>query len=190
MVFVVKNQLFGAREILADRPVRTPDDIKGMTIRVPPNTLFIKTFTAMGARPTTVEWSEVYSAMQQNVVEGAEAPLGSLWGSKLYETRKFISMTKHFTAFNYWVINAKYFDGMPVNIQKFLLEVGKEAGAYGTKVTLDEEQAYIDKLHKAGVTFVDDVDIEAFRKLTAGVYSDFPKWTPGLYDMVEKILKN
>ncbi|HET7413486.1 MAG TPA: TRAP transporter substrate-binding protein DctP, partial [Pararhizobium sp.] len=98
MVFVVKNQLFGARDIIADKPIRTPADIKGMTVRVPPNTVFIKTFDAMGARPTTVEWSETYSALQQNVVQAAEAPLGSLWGSKLYETRKVISMTKHFTA--------------------------------------------------------------------------------------------
>ena len=76
-----------------------------MTVRVPPNTMWIETFKAMGARPATVQWSEVYNALQQHVVQGAEAPLGSLWGSKLQETRKVISLTGHFTAFVMWPIN-------------------------------------------------------------------------------------
>ena len=106
---VMANGFFGQRHLIADKPVRKPEDMAGMTVRVPPNTMWIETFKAMGARPTTVQWSEVYNALQQNVVAGAEAPLGSLWGSKLHETRKVISMTGHFTAFVMWPINAGYF---------------------------------------------------------------------------------
>jgi tripartite ATP-independent transporter DctP family solute receptor len=188
ITFLVDDALFGSRNILANVPVREPADIAGMTVRVPPNTVFIKTFEAMGARPTTVEWSEVYSALQQNVVEAAEAPLGSLWGSKLHETRNTISMTRHFTAFTFWVINSDYFASLPEDIQKVMLDVGAEAGALCTELTLKREEEYKQQFQDAGVTIVEDVDVAAFREKTAGVYDAFPAWTPGLYTTIRGIL--
>jgi tripartite ATP-independent transporter DctP family solute receptor len=133
---VMANGFFGQRHLIADKAVRKPEDMAGMTVRVPPNTMWIETFKAIGARPTTVQWSEVYNALQQNVVSGAEAPLGSLWGSKLHETRKVISMTGHFTAFVMWPINANYFNKLPADVQKVLLEEGKKAGDEMTRLTL------------------------------------------------------
>lgn len=110
---IMANGFFGQRHMIADKPIRKPEDAAGMTVRVPPNTMWIETFKAMGARPTTVQWSEVYNALQQNVVQAAEAPLGSLWGVKLHEQRKVISLTGHFTAFVMWPINAGYFAKLP-----------------------------------------------------------------------------
>jgi TRAP-type transport system periplasmic protein len=181
---------FGRRHLIADKPVRAPADMAGMTVRVPPNTMWIETFKAMGARPTTVQWSEVYNALQQNVVTAAEAPLGSLWGSKLQETRKYISMTGHFTAIVAWPINNNYFNKLPKDVQSVLLEEGAKAKDDMTKLTLDLDKDYMAKFKSAGVTFVEDVDLNAFQKSTASVYSAFPKWTPGLHDTIMKILAN
>ena len=181
---VMANGFFGQRHLIADKAVRKPEDMAGMTVRVPPNTMWIETFKSMGARPTTVQWSEVYNALQQNVVAAAEAPLGSLWGSKLHETRKVISMTGHFTAFVMWPINASYFSKLPADVQKVLLEEGKKAGDEMTRLTLESQNDYVNKFKAAGVTFVSDVDIGAFQKSTSSVYSAFPKWTPGLHDTV------
>jgi tripartite ATP-independent transporter DctP family solute receptor len=186
---IMANGYFGQRELIADKPVRRPEDMAGMTVRVPPNPMWIETFKAMGARPTTVQWSEVYSALQQNVVEAAEAPLGSLWGSKLHETRKVISLTGHFTAFVMWPMNAAYFNKLPKDVQDILLEEGKKAGDYMTQLTLEQKQVYIDRFKQAGVTVIDDVDVPAFQKATASVYKAFPKWTPGLHDTVMAILQ-
>lgn len=186
---IMANGFFGQRHMIADKPVRRPEDTAGMTVRVPPNTMWLETFKAMGARPTTVQWSEVYNALQQNVVQAAEAPLGSLWGSKLHETRKFISMTGHFTAFVMWPMNASYFNRLPKDVQQVLLEEGRKAGDYMTKLTLEQQQSYIDRFKQAGVTFVTDVDLPAFQKATASVYKVFPKWTPGLHDNVSAILR-
>ena len=185
---VMANGFFGQRHLIADKPVKTPADMAGMTVRVPPNTMWIETFKAMGARPTTVQWSEVYNALQQNVVAAAEAPLGSLWGSKLHETRKVISMTGHFTAFVMWPINAGYFAKLPPDVQKVLLEEGKKAGDEMTRLTLELQKDYVAKFKAAGVTFV-EVDTPAFQKSTASVYGAFPKWTPGLHDAVMAELK-
>lgn len=186
---IMANGFFGQRHMISDKPIRKPEDAAGMTVRVPPNTMWIETFKAMGARPATVQWAEVYNALQQNVVQGAEAPLGSLWGSKLHEQRKVISMTGHFTAFVMWPINAGYFAKLPADVQQVLLEEGKKAGDYMTKITLEQQQDYVNKFKAAGVTFVTDVDVPAFQKATAGVYNAFPKWSPGLHDQVVKIVQ-
>ena len=187
---VMANGFFGQRHMIADKPIRKPEDAAGLTVRVPPNTMWVETFKAMGTRPTTVQWSEVYNALQQNVVAAAEAPLGSLWGSKLHETRKTISMTGHFTAFVMWPMNVNFFNRLPKDVQQVLLEEGRKAGDYMTRLTLEQQQSYVDRFKAAGVTFVTDVDLAAFRKATAPVYKAFPKWTPGLHDTISKILAN
>jgi tripartite ATP-independent transporter DctP family solute receptor len=186
---IMANGFFGQRELISDKPVRKPEDMAGMTVRVPPNTMWIETFKAMGARPTTVQWAEVYNALQQHVVEGAEAPLGSLWGSKLQETRKVISLTGHFTAFVMWPINTAFFNKLPKDVQQILLEEGQRAGVEMTRLTLASQDEYLAKFKGAGVTIVSDVDIPAFQKATASVYKAFPKWTPGLRETVLANLK-
>lgn len=186
---IMANGFFGQRHLISNKPVRKPEDMAGMTVRVPPNTMWIETFKAMGARPTTVQWAEVYNALSQNVVQAAEAPLGSLWGSKLQETRKHLSMTGHFTAFLMWPINSGFFNKLPKDVQQVLLEEGARAGKEMTRLTLASQQEYIGKFKAAGVTIVDDVDVPAFQKATAGVYKAFPKWTPGLRETVLSNLK-
>jgi len=185
---IMANGYFGQRHLIADKPVRTPAEIAGMTVRVPPNTMWIETFKAMGARPTTVQWSEVYGALQQNVVQAAEAPLGSLWGAKLHEVRKVISTTGHFTAFTMWPMNVNYFNRLPADVQKVLLDEGTKGGAEQTRLTLTLNDDFKARLQGAGVRFI-DVDNAAFQKATASVYKAFPKWTPGLHDTVMAALR-
>ncbi len=185
---VMNDGFFGKRHMIADKPIRTPADVAGMTVRVPPNQMWIETFKAMGARPTTVQWSEIYNALQQNVVQAAEAPLGSLWGSKLHETRKVLSMTGHFTAFTAWPINARYFASLPGDVQRILLEEGARAGAEMTRLTIAMEKDYLARMKGAGMTLVDDVDLAAFAKVTSPAYKAFPKWTPNLHETVMAVL--
>ena len=156
---IMANGFFGQRHLIADKAVRKPEDMAGMTVRVPPNTMWVETFKSMGARPTTVQWSEVYNALQQNVVAAAEAPLGSLWGSKLHETRKVISMTGHFTAFVMWPINVNFFNKLPADVRAILLDEGRKAGDEMTRLTLELQSEYVSKFKAAGVTFVSDVDL-------------------------------
>jgi tripartite ATP-independent transporter DctP family solute receptor len=182
------NNLFGPRHMLADKPIRTPADISGLTVRVPPNQMWLETFKAMGARPTTVQWSEVYSALQQNVVAAAEAPLGSLYGSKLFEVKKTLSQTSHFIAWVNFVMSESFYDSLPGDLQTLLLEEGQKAGDEMTRLTLEKQDQYLAQFKEAGVTIVEDVDIAAFQEVTESVYSAFPQWTPGLHDKIQSIL--
>ena len=115
------NWYFGARHIIANRPIRTLDDLKGLSIRVPPVPMFIETFNALGARGVTLNFSEVYPGLQKRVVDAAEAPLPSLYGAKLHEIAKVVSMTSHFVAHLGVSMSRKVFDGLPQDVQRIVL---------------------------------------------------------------------
>jgi TRAP-type transport system periplasmic protein len=182
------NWYFGARHIIADRPIRSLDDMKGFSVRVPPVPMFIETFKALGARGVTLQWSEVYSGLQQRVVDGAEAPLPTIYGSKLYETSKVVSMTSHFTAYLGLSMNSGFFDKLPTEVKTALMEEAGRAGDQMAKLTEARQQAVIKDFEAKGVKFVRDVDVASFQKATASVYGAFPKWTPGLHERVSKII--
>ncbi|WP_434360536.1 C4-dicarboxylate TRAP transporter substrate-binding protein [Parasalinivibrio latis] len=184
------NWLFGERHIITDKPVKTPSDLEGVSVRVPPNVMWIETVKAMGGRGVQLAWSEVYTGLSSGVVDAAEAPLGSIYAAKLYESKKYISLTSHFKAFIGLVINADYFAGLPADIQTALLEESANAGEYMTKLSTETAEPLIEKLKSEGVKVNRDVDTDAFRKATASVYSQFPAWSDGLYVKVREILDN
>ncbi|MEN0073427.1 MAG: C4-dicarboxylate TRAP transporter substrate-binding protein [Paracraurococcus sp.] len=185
---IMMGAYFGARHMIADRPIRRPAEMAGMTVRVPPNQMWIETFRSLGARPTTVQWSEIYNALQQNVVQAAEAPYGSLWGARLQEVRKVISTTGHFQALTGWPINNGYFIRLPADVRTVLLEEGGKAQQEQTRLTREQEAGFVERFRGAGVEIVSDLDHAAFRNASAATYKAFPKWTPGLYDTVRKLL--
>ena len=181
---IVVDGLFGVRHLLGNKPVRTPADIAGVTLRVPPSPIMLETFTAFGARPTALPWGEVYNALQSGVVDAAEANYGSLVGSKLYEVRKVLSATGHQTMYVAMVTSTDFFKSLPADLQTVLLEEGKKAGDELTKATLASDTAFADELKKNGVQFVTDVDTKAFAEKAKVAYAKVPGLTPGMYDKV------
>ena len=184
MKLIVSDGLFGVRHLLGSKPVRTPADMAGMTLRVPPSPIMLETFTALGGRPTALPWGEVYNALQTNVVDAAEANYGSLVGSKLYEVRKVLSTTAHQTMYVAVVTSTDFFKSLPADLQTLLLDEGKKAGAELTQLTLASDAAYADEMKKAGVQFVTDVDHKAFAEKAKVAYAKVPGLTPGMYDKV------
>jgi len=181
---------FGNRHIIANKPVRTLADLENLAVRVPPNVMWIETFKALGARGTTLDWPEVYSGLANGVVDAAEAPLSSLYGSKLYESAKTISLTGHFTAFSGPVMHEDVYRSMPDDLRAIVDEAAVEAGVFMTDLVKERTADFRRMLEAEGVTFIEDVDIPAMRAATASVYSAFPKWSPGVYDTVRAILDN
>lgn len=179
---------FGSRHLISDKAVKTPADMKGMKVRVPPNKIWIETIKAMGGSPTTLQWSEVYSGLSQGVVDAAEAPLSTLYGSKLYEAKKKISLTGHFKAIVGLEMSQKYFESMSSEQQKILTEEVVWGGDEATKRVAESESAWRKKLEDQGVAF-NDVDADAFATACQVVYTQFPAWTPGLFDRVKAELK-
>lgn len=188
MRVITFNGFFGGRHALAAKPLRTPDDFKGVAFRVPPTLMWLETFKALGTRPVTIPWPEIYSAMQQGVADAVEAPLASLWGMKLHETRKVLSLTSHFLSWVGWIINERVWQRIPNDLKPMVQEEAIAAGDFMTEKTNAGAEELIKRFQEAGVTVVRDVDLSALQKATEGVYANIPNWTPGLHTRVKQIL--
>lgn len=183
------NWYFGSRHVISDKEIRAPADLQGMKMRVPPNVMWRETVAAMGANPTELEWSEVYTGLSSGVVDAAEAPLSTLYGSKLYEPAEVVSMTGHFKALTGFIIGTDYFESLPEETQQILLEEFQRFGEEETKAAIQQEEEFKQQLEQEGVTFVEDVDTQAFEEATESVYTEFPEWSPGLYEEIQEILE-
>ena len=183
------NWYIGSRHVVANRGIKQVQDFKGLSIRVPPIPMYVKTFEALGARPVTLQWSEVYTGLSQDVVDAAEAPIPTIYGNRLQEVRKFVSLTGHFAAFLGITMNAGVFEKMPEAHRAIIVKEARASGDALMKLTLEKERSVRADLQKAGVTIVEPEKPEEFQKATAAVYAGFTNWTPGLYDRVQGILQ-
>ena len=159
----------GERNLLTNVPVKTPADLKGVRMRTPGAPVWMETIKAMGATPTPMGWTDVYPALQQHVIDGAEAQDPAVWGARLYEVIKYITKTGHINLITGVVTSAGWFDKLPADIQKILRDDALSAGdiaSYGTKDSLaNYEKMMTDK----GVK-IDEIDVTPFVEATAGVY--------------------
>ena len=99
------------------RPVSTPADLRGLKLRVPPSPLWTSMFTALGAAPTSINFSETYSALQTRVVDGQENPLAIIETARLYEVQRFCSLTNHMWDGFWFLANARAWGRLPRDVQ-------------------------------------------------------------------------
>jgi TRAP-type transport system periplasmic protein len=108
----------GFRQITSStKAIKTPDDLAGFKIRVPPSPLWTSMFKAFDAAPTSINFSEVYSALQTKVVEGQENPLAVIFFAKLYEVQKYLSQTNHMWDGFWFLANGKAWQGLPADVR-------------------------------------------------------------------------
>src|SRR5271169_4141987 len=99
------------------KSINSPDDFKGFKIRVPPSPLWTSMFKAFGAAPASINFNEVYSALQTKVVEGQENPLAIIATAKLYEVQKYCSLTNHMWDGYWFLANKQSFERLPADLQ-------------------------------------------------------------------------
>ncbi len=111
----------GFRQVTTStKAIKTPEDLKGMKLRVPAAPMLSSLFTALGASPTPINFNEVYSALQTKLVEGQENPLAIIATARLYEVQKFCSLTNHVWD-AYWILgNRKAIERLPKDIQEIV----------------------------------------------------------------------
>ena len=125
---IMANGFFGQRHMIADKPIRKPEDTAGLTVRVPPNTMWIETFKAMGARPTTVQWSEVYNALQQNVVAGRRGAARLALGRQAAGDAQVHLADRPLHRDRHVADQRQLLRKLPADVQTVLLEEGAKAG--------------------------------------------------------------
>lgn len=183
----LRANYYGSRNLTAKKAVNTPNDLQGMKIRAPEQPMNVAIVRAMGANPTPMALSEVYLALQQNVVDGQENPIPTIYTQKFYEVQSHISLTEHMTQFPILFIGEKVYQGLDPALQKAIDDAVREVGPSIDQAILDDEKNLLDEMQSKGMTVVKP-NINAFVQATAGVYKEFEKnWGPDLYNKIQSL---
>lgn len=185
---VTTNTIYGKRHLMTTKPVEKPEDLKGMKIRVPNNQMYIKSFEALGATPTPLPLADLYTSLQQGLVDGAENPLPVLQGSKTNEVAEHLTLTEHTKIISPWIAGTSYMETLPEDLVEILKTTGDEAGEYGKKVVDEESDKVLAQFKEEGIE-VHEVDLAPFREAAKSVYTAFPNWSPNLYETIQELLE-
>ncbi|MBB4077963.1 tripartite ATP-independent transporter DctP family solute receptor [Lewinella aquimaris] len=153
----------GPRHLTSNRPVRHPDDLQGLVIRIPSVPAFVTAWDALGAKTTPIAFSEVFTSLQQGVINAQENPLPLTKMLALYEVQEYVNLTSHVFGWTYPVIGEKQFDRMPADLQEIFLDCAREMQAFERQLFLDNDNKTRLALEASGMTFV-EVDREAFKQ--------------------------
>lgn len=171
----------------SNTPVYSPDDLKGLKIRVPDQPLSIANFAAFGANPTPMAFSEVYLALQQNVIDGQENPLTQIMSAKFYEVQKYISTTAHVTQVVFLSINEDFYNSLPEDLKTLLTETAARYCVEASEESVEFEKNTLAELADSGMT-VCEPDKEAFKALAEDVIKEHSSdWGEGLYEEIQAI---
>jgi tripartite ATP-independent transporter DctP family solute receptor len=163
------NWFQGQRHLLTNKPVSKPADLSGVRMRTPGAPVWLETIRAMGATPTPMPWTEVYSALQLKAIDAVEAQHPASWGSRLYEVVKNITKTGHINLITGLVGSRIWFDKLPPDLQKIVREEALKGGDIGSKATIDSLAKIEAQFKEKGVQ-VADIDVAPFREATKAVY--------------------
>ena len=167
----------GYRQITtSSHPVVNPGDLKGMKLRVPPSPLETSMFLAFGASPTSLNFAEVYSALQTHIVDGQENPIAIIDSVKFYEVQKYCSLTNHMWDGWWFVGNKQQFAHLPKDLQEIVARNINSAAVQERDLVRNLNTSLIATLKGKGLTF-NSTDNVVFRdKLrAAGHYSEWRK---------------
>lgn len=168
-VVLAFNWYAGARHFITKKPISKPEDLEGLKIRTPGAPVWQETIRVLGATPVALPWTEVYTALQQGVIDGAEAQHPATYGSKLYEVAKYITLTGHIQLWNAPVVGEKWFSQLPPEYQQILFEEAEKAGDYATQLLLDNLSDLEAKMTAEGAV-INKVDIKPFKERAEAVY--------------------
>lgn len=186
---VVSYMYFGIRDLyLRDAKIATLADLAGLKIRVPPVKIYAEMIKALGAVPTPLPWTEVYSALAQGVVEGAEAPPRAIYDYKHHENVEVLLLDDHIVDVSVIYLSDATLSKLSPDDRDVLLSELNDAVDKISQGNIQSRKEHIDKIEQSGVKIIRDIDREAFKRAVAEVYKQFPEWTPNLYQRVRAVL--
>jgi tripartite ATP-independent transporter DctP family solute receptor len=151
----------GPRNLTSNRPITTPDELNGLKLRVPNVPLFVEVWRALGAQPTPMAFSEVFTSLQNGTIDAQENPLALIKSASFFEVQRNVNLTEHVRSWIYLVIGELSFNKLSDADKAAVLEAARRAQAYERELFLADEGQLREDLEKAGMTFV-DVDKAAF----------------------------
>ena len=165
----------GFKDMSANKPLRMPDDYKGLKFRIQSSKVLEAQFRALGAVPQVMAFSEVYQALQTGVVDGQENTPSNMYTQKFYEVQKYTTLTNHGYIGYVVVVNKKFWDGLPADIRGQLEKAMHEATVYSNKIAETENAEGLDEIKKSGKTQIivpTPAEMAAMRKAMEPLYQD------------------
>ncbi len=174
---VVGHMFRGTRELTSNRKINSIDDLAGLKIRVTPIPERLETWKAFGASPTPMAWSEVFTSLQQGVIEAQENPAPVIISQKLHEVQKYMILTSHMANGWTFVFNAQKFDAMPDNLKAAINKAADAASKQFNDEYKANREKVLAKIKELGVEIV-EIDQAPFRAKAKEVVAKFPKLEP------------
>jgi len=186
---IVALTYYGQRHVTANKPIKRPEDMKGMRLRVPPVSLALMFTQSVGAVATPIAFSNVYDALQQGLVDGQENPLPTIMAKKFYEVQSHIILTGHITESMVTVIGSHLWHKLTPDEQKLFADTLKEAAAKATEAIEASERVLAGQLKNLGMSVIEP-DREAFRKAAIPLHNDASAgagWTKAQYNELQAL---
>lgn len=176
----------GPRHLTSNRPIEHPDDLNGLIIRVPNVSSFVTAWSALGAKPTPMAFSEVFTSLQQGTIEAQENPFAMINNAGFAEVQKYVNLTGHVISWVYPVLGEKQFQRLPADLQKIVLQAGKDMQDYERRLFLENEKKVQDELKAKGMEFI-EVDKQAFqKKCEKDIYDSLSPEMQKIYNQLKK----
>ena len=157
------------------RAINTPEDLKGLKIRTMQNPIHLDSFKTWGANPVPMPFNEVFTALEQKVIDGQENPNTLIYDAGFYEAQKYLTITKHFYTPFVLMIGQKTWDKLSANDQKLIQKIALETRDYERKVNRENNAKYLDLMKKNGIAIneVSLQDLEKFKASAKDIYAKF-----------------
>lgn len=176
----------GPRETTSNKPINKLEDLKGLKIRLPEIPAMVASWRAMGANPTPMAWSEVYTGLQQNVIEAQENPVPFIYGGRINEVQKYIAMTDHKYEYVTIAMSEMRWKKLNDKQRQIIIEAANAATAYENQLVLDKTNELLAEMQSKGlqVTHPDKKELAAAAR---SVHEDFAKTVD--LDLYKRILQ-
>ena len=156
------------------RPIISPEDLKGLKMRVPAQEVYVVNSQFLGINPQQLPYSEVYMALKTGVVDGQDNAVSNIWDFKMFEVQKYLTILYYATGPDPFMVNLDWYNKLPSDLQIIFDEVAVETMHYSDQLNRDNEDKYIAQLEeKLETNYVTADNLEKFRGATIPVYQYF-----------------
>ena len=153
------------------RPIRSPADLSGLKMRVPPQEIYVRTATAFGASPQEMPASDIYSALKTGVLDGQDNPPSNIWDYNIYEVQEYMTVTYYSTGPDPLIVDLNWYLKLSPELQKTFDVIATRTMAYSDELNRKLEADYIRRLEKhLKVEYLTADEVQAFRELVGPVY--------------------
>jgi tripartite ATP-independent transporter DctP family solute receptor len=168
---------FDYRQYTGNKPVKTPADLRGIKIRVMPNPVHLAIWEALGANPSPIPFSELYTALQQKTVDAQENPMENIVTARLYEVQKYVVLTNHVFTSGMTLVNPEFYNSLPPELQKVLREAALECNKYQRAEGQRRLNEFFETVKNGGVEIItlSPEDLKAFEEAAKPVVPTIAK---------------